>query len=288
MLQNNSPNDNNQNHDSDLKIRNITRTDISSNSVKLDKDLKSQNNPKIEKNTSKSSTDNNSTMFKKNNIKKNIKKIANTIDPITTETIFENNKLCYDVNKLFPIFRNDKMYLYILDSLLEYIEHSKNEIYTNTPFTPSELLDIDKQYKKKYKKNISIKKKKIPIRQSKNNKKIKILAKLDMLGTYFPMKDYEQIETDSFRSIYNELKNMWNAFRNDNKIDENKYFGSRIDWSFNNDIDHETILLDKIDILLNDNVEANMKIMISYVIIGAFAYACPCIKKHYSNSIIFD
>lgn len=283
MLQNNSPNDKNQICDNDLKIKKITRTDTFSNSIKPDKDLIANNNSKSKINISNSSSIYNNGFFIKNNIKKNIKKIANTIDPITTETIFENNQLSYDINKLFPIFRNNKMYLYILESLSEYIEHAKNEIYTNTPFTSSELSEIKKQYK-----NIFLNKKKKTVDQSKNAKKIKILAKLDMLGTYFPMKDYEQIESTSFRSIYNELKNMWKAFKNDNRIDENKYFGSQIDWSHNNNLDHETTLLDKIDILLNENIEANMKIMISYVIIGAFAYACPCIKKHYSNSIIFD
>ena len=70
MLQNNSPNDNNQNHDSDLKIREITRTDTSSKIVKLDKDLNSDKTSKIENITSKSIISNNSSMFNKNRIKK--------------------------------------------------------------------------------------------------------------------------------------------------------------------------------------------------------------------------
>lgn len=210
-------------------------------------------------------------------------RIVNTNDPITMQTIFENGTFIHDPSELFPIFRNDKIYLYILDSLNTHIKYSKKDIFTNTVFTKNELNNITKQYKITYRNNkCTSNNEKVNDIEAKHLKKISTLKKLDYIGTYFPISEYNKIESRSFRLIYNELKNMWCAFKTDNEFDEVHFFGDRIEWSFVPD-KHEELLLDKINSLLSDNLDENIKIMISYVIIGAFAYVCPFIKKHYTN-----
>ena len=195
------------------------------------------------------------------------------------QEIFKNNKFNYDLDMLFPIIRKQKLYLYIIDSLHEYLDHNIKEIFTNTDFTNDEIFTINKLFQKLYKKENNFE----------NNihlKKITALKKLDLIGTYFPMKDYNKIEKSKFNLIYKELKNMWNAFKNDNKINEIQYFGSLIKWE-NQIVGTEEMVLDKIIFLLSDNLDNNIKIMISYVIIGAFSYVCSHIKIHYDN-LIFE
>ena len=217
---------------------------------------------------------------KNQKIIKNIKKIVNFTDPITMEVIFRDNKFNYNVDKLFPIIRNNKMYLYIIDSLNEYIKNTPKEIYTNTKFTKKEINEIKKNYIKIYKTKSN------NIELTDYFRKIKILKKFDMIGTYFPISDYNKIVNSKFKLIYNELKNMWTTFKNDNNINENEYFGTSINWPISS-TKYERLLLNKINILLNEDLDKNIQIMISYVIIGAFAYVCPHIKKYYDN-LIFD
>ena len=80
---------------------------------------------------------------------------------------------------------------------------------------------------------------------------------------------------------------MWLTFRNDNGIDEEVLFGSEIIWDYKKNYNYEEVVLDKINLLLNKNLDKNIKIMISYLILGAFAYVCPHIKNKYDN-IIFN
>ena len=49
----------------------------------------------------------------------------------------------------------------------------------------------------------------------------------------------------------------------------------------NNNI--EIILIDKINFLLNNNLDYNLRKMITYLIIGAFAYVDVDIKKIYTD-----
>ena len=42
-------------------------------------------------------------------------------------------------------------------------------------------------------------------------------------------------------------------------------------------------ILDTIDKLMNEHLDINLKKMISYIIVGAFAYVCPHIKEIYSD-----
>ena len=75
-------------------------------------------------------------------IVKNIKQLINYNDPITLNCFFNNNKL-KDINYLYPIFRNNNMYIYYLTSLKDLFENKQNEIYTNREFTTVEINHIN-------------------------------------------------------------------------------------------------------------------------------------------------
>ena len=223
----------------------------------------------------------NKILIRKNQkIIKNIKKLVNNNDPITLENIINKNRFVYNVDKLFPIIVKKKMYLYIIDSLNEYLKSNNREIYTNSLICRKDRIEINKLYKKLYKEK---EKSEIPIEL----KIISTLKKFDIIGTFFPIKDYEMIEKSKFLSIYNELRNMWLTFRNDNDLDEEVLFGEEIIWDYVKKGNYEIMVLDKINILLNKNLDKNIKIMISYIILGAFSYVCPHLKKKYEN-IIFN
>ena len=86
-----------------------------------------------------------------NDIFNNIKKLNNNIDPITLNNIYKKSKI-KKIEKLYPIFRNNKMYIYELVSLKELIKLNLGEVYTNTSFTKTEInntIRIIKQILKK-------------------------------------------------------------------------------------------------------------------------------------------
>ena len=79
---------------------------------------------------------------------------------------------------------------------------------------------------------------------------------------------------------------MWIAFCNDNNISENDLYNEKIIWNIKLNVDNiEVILIDRINFLLNDNLDKNIKKMITYLIMGAFAYVDPEIKKIYNDFI---
>ena len=216
-------------------------------------------------------------IHKNYSIVKNINILNNHIDPITLEILYSKGKLLYDINYLYPIFRHGRMNSYIVSSLTMCIKQNINEIFTKSTFLDKEIKNI----------NIMNKKLKLEYVIEENNilKKNKVLKKLDILGTYFPIEEYNKINEIEFKKIYYELKSMWTVFANDNALNEINLFGIKLIWNHNKFYEKE--LINKMDILLNDNNNTNLNKMISYVIIGSFSYVCPHIKNLYNN-IIFN
>jgi len=215
---------------------------------------------------------------KNKQIIKNIGKLVNFRDPINLEHIVKLNKFHYNVDIIYPLFRNNKMYLYTILSLYQIIKYNRKEIYTNTVLTINEKKNILRLFKKL---NIA----EITLEDNIFFKKIDVLKLFEIIGIYFPIDDYNNIEKNKFRSIYCELKNIWKKFLKDNNLTEEKLLNKKLNWKFI--IKDETELLDRIVVLLDNNLDSSMKIMISYIIIGAFAYVCPHIKKYYEN-IVFE
>ena len=67
------------------------------------------------------------------------------------EEIFNKNKFRYDVDKLYPLIFNNKLYLYIIESLFEYIKSNCNEVYSKK-ISNLDKIKINKLYKQLYKK----------------------------------------------------------------------------------------------------------------------------------------
>ena len=221
----------------------------------------------------------NKLLLRKNKfIIKNFKNIVNNKDPISRDILIINGHLQENIDLLYPIIINNFIYLYKLENLLYIINTNCKEVITNT------LIDSDEIKKIKIlcvKLNLSINNEEFSEEELFHFKKIKTFQKLDILGTYFPINIYNKISLEEKKKIYQELRLMWNAFCIDNNINEIKLFKKNINWLIQDNIDKS--LVDKINLLLNDNIDENLKKMISYLIIGAFAYINFDIKKIYNN-----
>ncbi len=204
---------------------------------------------------------------------KNIKSLINYCDVISLNTIY-NNKII-DIELLYPIFRDGKMYVYELSSLKKIIGSDMKEIHTNTNFTKSEIEEIIFLTSK-----IKERKKRLTKKEKFNLMKDKVFTVFHELDTYFSIEIYQKVQKDEFGKILNELKMMWNAFQIDNKLNEIELFGNELKWE---DKNYENQLLTNIQIMIDNNLEKSFRKAISFVIIGAFAYVIPDIKKTYSD-----
>lgn len=219
--------------------------------------------------------------YKYHNIKyliiKNIKKLYNDSDPITLNSLFFKNKFIFDINDIFPIFRKNTMYIYELNTLKLLVDENENEIFTKTPFTYNEIMNIKFLTKNIKNDNNTI--------YTKDEElyflKISTFEIFYELKTYFTLKIYENINKDNLKNIFNELKMIWGAFKEDNMIGEMELFGKEIDWNCNNNI--EIKLLQNINILVNNNLDDSIRKTICYIVIGAFSYVDKNIKKIYPN-----
>ena len=209
-------------------------------------------------------------------IVKNIKQLINYNDPITLNCFFNNNKL-KDINYLYPIFRNNNMYIYYLTSLKDLFENKQNEIYTNTEFTTEEINHINFLTR-----NFTNKKIKLSEKENFYFKKIKFFQKFFELNTYFTIEIYENVDKKKLKIIYKELQMMLDTYLSDNKLTEEKLFNVKIDWNSNkNNIENN--LITNIDLLVNNKLDEIFRKHICYIIIGAFSYVDYNIKKIYNN-----
>lgn len=212
-------------------------------------------------------------------IKKNIHKIINYTDPISRELLIDDNNLVVNINLLFFIERNNFLYIYKLESLLNIIDYNCIEAITNTKLSSYEVKNIRLVLNLL---KLNFHNETFTEKEDNYFKKIEILQKLDILGSYFSIDLYNRISNENKIKVYNELKSMWLAFFNDNNLKKLKKF-NKIKWIAVNIENIDTQLLYKIDTLLNKDIEINLKKMISYLIVGAFAYVVPEIKKIYNN-----
>lgn len=215
---------------------------------------------------------------KNRKIVKNYKRVVNNKDPISRDILLQNNRLYEDINFLYPIFINEFVYLYKLESLLQIINNDCKEIITNTIISKVDINNIKELCNKL---NIRIYEEEFTKEEILHFKKTKTFQKLDVLGTYFPLNIFNSISKDDKIKVYQELRLMWTAFCTDNNINEVKIYGKKITWFCKGNITE--ILVEKINFLLNDNLDINLKKMISYLIVGAFAYVNLDIKKIYNN-----
>ena len=218
---------------------------------------------------------------------KNINNIGNNQDPISLNKIIKNNKII-NINNLYPIFKNGKMYVYELKSLNDILKNDVNEIYTNLPFLNHEVNSINFLLSKINTQgcNASSSLEKI-IKYTDKEKiyflKINIFQKFYELGTYFTLELYESINKTNLQQILSELKMIWNSFKEDNNINENEMFQKQLNWKYTNDVEDK--LLNNINIMINNNLEDNFKKSICYLIIGAFCYVDKELKKIYNNIV---
>lgn len=212
---------------------------------------------------------------------KNMCNLGNKNDPITQERIITGKYLNFDINQIYPIFVRKKMFIYKLESLLQILLYDNIEIFTQTLINQNDITNIQKICKKL---NISLEKDIFTSDEKNHILKVDTLQKFDILGTYFPIKLYDNITIQNKIKIYFELKLMWSAFCQDNTINEKDIYNKKINWC--NKLDSSNIdsnLIGIINILINDNLDYNLKKMISYVVIGAFAYVDAEVKKIYKD-----
>ena len=205
---------------------------------------------------------------------RNIKSLINHCDVISLNTIYDSRKIT-NIEFLYSIFRSNKMYVYELSSLKKMIETNMKEIHTNTNFTKSEIEEIKFLTSK-----IKERKKRLTKKEKFNLMKDKVFTVFHELDTYFSIEIYQKVQKDEFSKILNELKMMWNAFQTDNKLNDIELFGIELKWE---DKNYENQLLTNIKIMIDNNLEKSFRKAISFVIIGAFAYVIPDIKKTYSD-----
>ena len=209
----------------------------------------------------------------------NLQILSNYLDPISLNIIY-NDVILSNINNYFPIFRNKVMYLYEFNSLKHIFNENIKEVYTNTDFSPFELKQINIFFK--HLNLILDLHNDLTIDEQLISLKVQVFQKLDKVGTYFTVSSFDEIENEKLFSVFNELKNMWKAFCLDNGILESQLFNYEINWIVSKKkIEYK--ILDTIDKLMNEHLDINLKKMISYIIVGAFAYVCPHIKEIYSD-----
>ena len=206
---------------------------------------------------------------------KNINKLKNYYDPISLNYFFECGKLI-NIDNLYPIFLRNELYVYEIESLIEIIKADKKEIFSNTNIEEHHIDNI--KFISRNIKNES----KFTKKEKFYHKKTKIFQIFNELETYFTLELYEKIKKRNLDKILNELRMMWIAFTEDNNINEVDLFGKKINWNFKKN-NYEEILLNNINILINNNLEVNLKKAICFIIIGAFSYVDSNIKKIYNN-----
>jgi hypothetical protein len=101
------------------------------------------------------------------------------------------------------------------------------------------------------------------------------------LGTYFTLNMYESIDKNNLEIIFNELKLMWNSFKQDYQINELQLFGEELNWDKCSKIEYK--LLENIKIMIDNKIDDVFKKNICYLIIGSFCYVDKDLKKIYNN-----
>lgn len=210
-----------------------------------------------------------------NDIFNNIKKLNNNIDPITLNNIYKKSKI-KKIEKLYPIFRNNKMYIYELVSLKELIKLNLGEVYTNTSFTKTEINKINFLTR-----NIKTRNKKITKDEELFFLKTDIFQIFNELDTYFTFALYESIDKSKLKSIFIELKLLWNKYLEDYNINEYELIKNKLNW--NQTSNFEYYLLNNIYKMINNDIDKTFKKHICYIIIGSFCYVEPNIKNLFND-----
>jgi len=210
-----------------------------------------------------------------NDIFNNIKKLNNNIDPITLNNIYKKSKI-KKIEKLYPIFRNNKMYIYELVSLKELIKLNLGEVYTNTSFTKTEINKINFLTR-----NIKTINKKITKDEELFFLKTDIFQIFNELDTYFTFALYESIDKSKLKSIFIELKLLWNKYLEDYNINEYELIKHKLNW--NQTSNFEYYLLNNIYKMINNDIDKTFKKHICYIIIGSFCYVEPNIKNLFND-----
>lgn len=214
----------------------------------------------------------------KYDIIRNFNIIGNTQDPINLNQIIQDGKIL-NIDILYPIYRNNRIFVYELESLFELVENNMNEVYTNYPFTINEINHI--KFLKRSKKVSNNKYRKLTKKEKLHFLKMDIFQIFYELGTYFTLSMYDSIDKNNLGIIFNELKLMWTSFKQDYQINELQLFGEEVDWSKCAKI--ESKLLENINIMINNKLDDVFKKSICYLIIGAFCYVDKDLKKIYNN-----
>ena len=209
---------------------------------------------------------------------KNFNIISNTHDPISLNKIIQDGKIL-NIDILYPIYRNNHIFVYELNSLFEIIDNNMNEVYTNEPFTINEINHIS--FLKKSNKVSNSNDKKITKKEKFHFLKMDIFQIFYELGTYFTLSMYESIDKNNLGIIFNELRLMWTSFKQDYQINEFLLFGEELDWSKCPKIEYK--LLENINIMINNKLDDVFKKNICYLIIGSFCYVDKDLKKIYNN-----
>ena len=207
---------------------------------------------------------------------KNRKLLRNHIDPISNEEIYNGTKILLDANEIYPIKRNDNVYLYNISSLKLLIDNSENEIFTKRQFTENEKLEFN-FYLKYF--NYELDEDEQNEKEKKFLLKTKIFKTFYDLETYFTLTLYDKLNENEFYKIFTEIKLMWEAFKEDNNVNDKDLFGKDLNWMYNNEDD----LLNNIDTMINNELDKLFRKNICYIIIGAFSYVNKDIKKVYRN-----
>ena len=205
----------------------------------------------------------------------NIKNLDNHNDPITLKYFYKKSKI-KNLNKLYPIFRNNKMYVYELSSLKELIKFNLCEVYTNSNFTKDEIDNINFLTK-----NIKIKNEILTDEQKLFFKKTDIFHIFNQLDTYFTLALYETIDKIKLKEVFNELKLIWNKFLFDYNLEEYDLIKNNLRWNQTSNFEHH--LLNNIYKMLNNDIDQVFKKHICYIIIGSFCYVDSNIKEIFNN-----
>ena len=70
---------------------------------------------------------------------------------------------------------------------------------------------------------------------------------------------------------------MWLTFRNDNGIDEDMLFGNEIIWDYKKNYCYEEVVLDKINLLLNKDLDKKYK---NYDFLFNIRSICICLSTY--------
>jgi len=234
---------------------------------------------------------------------KNLCLSSDPIDILSQEQLWieKNNerieKCDFDKRLIFSYRDNEFIRCFNIQSLLEQFEHNIfNDPFTQKQFSDEIIQNIRKKEKLLKEMNINIVNEKeikfLTPEQNMKNRVTSVFQLYDRLGLYLKVEWFHNLTKDQVIKIYHEAVNMWESFKNANKIAAPRILKDHevFKYKYSSDVDDikiRMILLDIFEKFASSGEDVGAKTMGAQIILGAFVFVSQEVKNAYPN-ILFQ